>query len=137
MVELQHAEQIRREQERAVPHKDTVELAHAEPIQRPVERVPHPRELVELHHVSPPPLPPQQQRQRTASGSSVKDLVKCFENAAGGGGGGVGATGRNADLEMAKMKMRRTRSLQGLQSFGQAQAGTSASATNLGRPSWR
>ncbi|EJD36271.1 hypothetical protein AURDEDRAFT_117122 [Auricularia subglabra TFB-10046 SS5] len=138
-VELQHATPVRHEQERVVPHKDTVDLQHAEPVRHEPVRPPNPREMVELNHVSPPPSTRKMpgptvgaMRNRTASGGSVKDMVKNFDALAQ-----EKERRRNADLEAATAKMRRTKSLQGLSTLAQAPLARTASVSGIPRPAWR
>jgi len=136
-VELQHAEQLRWEAEQLLHPRDTVDLQHAEPNVFAPQPILHPRDAVALHHVSPPPPVPSSRivvaRPRTASGSSVKDLIKGFEEQ---------TPSRNADLELAKLKMKRTKSVQGIGQVAAAQAqkaapGRSASANLGGSREWR
>ena len=70
---------------KAKPPKELVDLRHA-PLPTPKPSLPptrKPKRLVDLHHILLPPtapaLPPALPRPRRSSGSSVKDLVKGFE----------------------------------------------------------
>jgi len=70
---------------KAIPPKELVDLRHASPPTSKTSLPPakKPKRLVDLHHIVLPPtapaLPPPTPRPRRSSGSSVKDLVKGFE----------------------------------------------------------
>jgi hypothetical protein len=69
---------------KTVPPKDLVQLQQAPPIQTVASKIPrvvHPKQLVELNHVTPKVADEKKrkEKQRRSSGSSVKDLVKGFE----------------------------------------------------------
>ena len=63
-----------------VPHKDLVDLEHVPPPE-PISRIPRPqkpRRLVDLNHV-PTPQPKEERKKTLSRRSSVKDLIKEFE----------------------------------------------------------
>ncbi|KAH7100514.1 hypothetical protein BKA62DRAFT_619999 [Auriculariales sp. MPI-PUGE-AT-0066] len=134
-VDLQHATPRQWEPEDILHPRDSVDLQHAEQSIYEPERIIHPRDTVQLQHVSPPPqqAKPALGRQRTASGSSVKDLIKNFEAST--------TPARNSDLELARLKMQRSRSFQNLSQHTASQSNAavvrSASVNMSASPSWR
>jgi hypothetical protein len=66
---------------KSIPAKDLVQLQTAPPPPQKLSNIPRPKpqRMVELHPIPPPPPVHPLPRPRRSSGSSVKDLVRCFE----------------------------------------------------------